>query len=118
MNKLTKSVGVIVLGAALAVSGLTIPASADTKNSITVAETTQGGVGVQQISNPWQNSGSIAHHAMFRALFKANPDLNSVKPDLASSYKVSKDRKTVTITLKSGLKWSDGKPLTAEDVIW
>jgi peptide/nickel transport system substrate-binding protein len=118
VNKLTKSVGVVVLGAALAVSSLTIPALAETKNSITVAETQQGGVGVEQISNPWQNSGGIAHHAMFRALFKANPDLTTVKPDLASGYKISKNRKTVRITLKSGLKWSDGKPITTEDVIW
>jgi len=118
VNKLTKSVGVVVLGAALAVSSLTIPASAETKSSITVAETTAGGVGVQQISNPWQNSGSISHHSMFRALFKANPDLATVKPDLASGYKVSKDGKTVTITLKSGLKWSDGVAITTDDVVW
>jgi peptide/nickel transport system substrate-binding protein len=118
VNKLTKSVGVIVLGAALAVSGLTIPASADTKNSITVAEVTAGGGGVQQISNPWFASGSISHHSMFRGLLKANPDLTTAKPDLASGYKVSKDGKTVTITLKSGLKWSDGVAITADDVIW
>jgi peptide/nickel transport system substrate-binding protein len=119
MNKISKYVGVVVLGASLALSGLINPAlAAEPKTSITVAETTAGGGGVNQISNPWFASGSISHGVMFRALFKANADLASVKPDLASGYKVSKDGKTVTITLKSGLKWSDDVALTADDVIW
>lgn len=117
MKKLYKSIGAVVLGAALAASGLASPSQAAT-NSITVAEVTAGGGGVQQIGTPWVNSGSISHHAMFRALFKAGPDLVSVKPDLASGHKISKDGKTVTITLKSGLKWSDGTALTPADVIW
>lgn len=118
MNKVIKSLGAVVLGAALAATSLITPSSAASNNSITVAEVTAGGGGVQQIGSPWINSGSISHHAMFRALFKANPDLVSVKPDLASGYVVSKDGKTVTVTLKSGLQWSDGKPLTSDDVVW
>ena len=31
---------------------------------------------------------------------------------------ISADGKTVTVKLKPGLKWSDGTPLTAEDVAW
>ena len=31
---------------------------------------------------------------------------------------VSADGKTVTVKLRPDLKWSDGKPLTAEDVAW
>jgi peptide/nickel transport system substrate-binding protein len=31
---------------------------------------------------------------------------------------ISADGKTVTVELKSGLKWSDGTPLTASDVAW
>lgn len=118
VRKFLKSLGAVVLGTALAVSVLAVPSQANTANTITVAEVTAGGGGVQQIGTPWVNSGSISHHAMFRALFKANADLATVKPDLASGYKTSKDGKTVTITMKPGLKWSDGKPLTAEDVVW
>jgi peptide/nickel transport system substrate-binding protein len=39
-------------------------------------------------------------------------------PYLATSWKVSPDRLTWTFTIKSGLKWSDGKPLTAADAAW
>ena len=118
MRKFTKSLGALGLVAALAVSVLAAPSQAATNNSITVAEVTAGGGGVQQIFSPWINSGSISHHAMFRALFKAEANLTTVKPDLASAYKFSKDGKTLTVTLKSGIKWSDGKDVTVDDVVW
>ncbi|TAU80242.1 ABC transporter substrate-binding protein (plasmid) [Rhizobium leguminosarum] len=35
---------------------------------------------------------------------------------LATDYKFSEDMKSVTYTLRSGLKWSDGQPLTSADV--
>ena len=118
MRKFQKSLGALGLVAALAVSVLAAPSQAATNNSITVAEVTAGGGGVQQIFSPWINSGSISHHAMFRALFKADANLTSVKPDLASDYKFSKDGKTLTVTLKSGIKWSDGKDVIVDDVVW
>lgn len=44
------------------------------------------------------------------------PDLE-VEPDLAESWAVSDDGRTVTYTLRAGLRWSDGQPLTADDVV-
>lgn len=35
---------------------------------------------------------------------------------LASAYKFSEDMKSVTYTLRPGVKWSDGQPLTSADV--
>ena len=37
-------------------------------------------------------------------------------PMIGQSYTYSADGKTITITIKSGLKWSDGQALTADDV--
>ncbi|MFE0106281.1 ABC transporter substrate-binding protein [Streptomyces sp. NPDC059009] len=38
-------------------------------------------------------------------------------PDLATGLaKVSADRKTYTYTLKDGIKWQDGKPITSKDI--
>jgi peptide/nickel transport system substrate-binding protein len=113
-----KKLGAIAIGAALTVSALAAPSQAANPNSITVAEVTAGGPGVNQIPYPWVNSGSISHHVMFRALFKAKSNLATVGPNLASGYNVSKDGKTIKVTLKSGLKWSDGQALTADDVVW
>jgi len=38
--------------------------------------------------------------------------------DLAESYKTSPDGQTWNILLKTDLRWSDGKPLTSDDVIF
>ena len=40
------------------------------------------------------------------------------KPMLGDSYEYSADGKTITIKLKPNLKWSDGQPLTADDVVF
>lgn len=42
-------------------------------------------------------------------------DLSPV-PGVAEKWTTSKDRLTTTFTLKKGLKWSDGKPVTSADV--
>jgi peptide/nickel transport system substrate-binding protein len=39
-------------------------------------------------------------------------------PWLASKYKWSNHNKTISFTIRSGVKWSDGKPLTAADVLY
>ena len=48
---------------------------------------------------------------------KAADDFETV-PGLAESWKGSNDGKTWTYKLRDGLKWSDGEPLTAEDIAW
>jgi peptide/nickel transport system substrate-binding protein len=39
-------------------------------------------------------------------------------PELATSYSWSPDGKTLTITTRSGVKWSDGKPFSSADVAY
>ena len=41
----------------------------------------------------------------------------AVKPQMAEGYKVSADGLTYTITLREGLAWHDGQPVTAEDCV-
>ena len=40
-----------------------------------------------------------------------------VKPQMVDKYDVSADKLTWTFTLRDGLEWSDGKPVTSEDCI-
>ena len=48
---------------------------------------------------------------------KAADDFATI-PGLAEKWTASDDGLTYTYTLRDGLKWSDGEPLTAEDVAW
>ena len=41
-----------------------------------------------------------------------------IEPALAESWQVSGDKKRITFTLRAGLQWSDGEPLTADDVVF
>ncbi len=47
----------------------------------------------------------------------ANPN-GSMTPGIASDWKVSADGKTWTITVRDGVKFHDGSPLTAADIAW
>jgi peptide/nickel transport system substrate-binding protein len=48
---------------------------------------------------------------------KAPEDFHTI-PGLAESWTSSKDKLTWTYKLRPNLKWSDGKPLTSEDIAW
>lgn len=58
---------------------------------------------------------SIVLQNLFTGLYKLGPDGESYVPGCAESCDVSEDGMTYTFTLKEGLKWSDGSPLTAHD---
>jgi peptide/nickel transport system substrate-binding protein len=60
---------------------------------------------------------SIFLSAIFGGLFQL-ADGGKIQPDLASGYQVSEDGKTLTISLRPGVKFQDGTPLDAEAVAW
>lgn len=54
----------------------------------------------------------------YETLTEKAADDFSTTPALAESWEASPDGKTYTYKLREGLEWSDGQPLTAEDVAW
>lgn len=52
-----------------------------------------------------------------RGLFRANGQ-GDIEPDLAESYSTDATSSVYLVTLKSGLVWSDGVPMTADDVVF
>jgi len=53
---------------------------------------------------------------LFSGLTRIDPDTDEPVPDLASSWVASTGATQFTFTLRSGLTWSNGSPLTAADV--
>ncbi len=59
---------------------------------------------------------------IIRLLFASLVDFDwateTVKPGIAHAWSVEPDQKTWTFKLRTGVKWSDGQPLTADDVVF
>ncbi|TGK42155.1 extracellular solute-binding protein [Leptospira andrefontaineae] len=55
---------------------------------------------------------------MFEPLLERHPITLEPLPKLASSWKISSDKKTFTFNLDKNARWSDGKPITAKDVLF
>ena len=61
-------------------------------------------------------SSAIAGN-IFNSLIKYDEKLNH-EPELAKSWEISEDQKTITFTLKDNIFWADGIALTSEDVLF
>jgi len=61
-------------------------------------------------------ASTISSH-IFNSLLKYDKNLD-LEGELAESWQVSSDQKTITFKLKPNLKWADGKPLTSVDVLF
>lgn len=65
------------------------------------------------------NGDIFADEMLYNGIVRNDPNgPDKVVPGLAESWDVSKDGLTYTFHLRKGLKYSDGTPLTAEDVAW
>lgn len=85
-------------------------------------EAVEGLVGQPRFINPVFASASGVDSDLTKIVFaqilKFDKNLNLV-PDLAESLPtVSSDQRTYTLKLKPNLKWQDGKPLLADDVVF
>ncbi|MBI5134117.1 MAG: ABC transporter substrate-binding protein [Candidatus Taylorbacteria bacterium] len=54
----------------------------------------------------------------YENLVRWNASWTGIIPNIAQSYNVSSDSREYTFYLRDGLKWSDGKPFTADDIMF
>lgn len=106
-----KSAAAIVAAASL--SGLlgTAPAEAQTLKVVMHSDL--------KILDPiWTTAYIVRNHGylVWDTLF-AMDEKFQVKPQMVDKYDVSADKLTWTFTLRDGLEWHDGKPVTAEDCV-
>jgi microcin C transport system substrate-binding protein len=56
--------------------------------------------------------------SLYESLLSMNPVTLEYEPGLAERWSISNDKKQFTFHLDRRARWSDGKPITAEDVKW
>ena len=61
-------------------------------------------------------SSAIANN-IFNSLLKYDESLN-YSPEIAKSWNVSNNQKTITFKIRKGLYWADGEKLTSKDVMF
>ena len=64
----------------------------------------------------FDNNSIWIFEQIFQTLYTVTNNGKGVIPQLATSYKVSADKKTYTFTLRHGVKFSTGQPMTSADV--
>jgi peptide/nickel transport system substrate-binding protein len=78
--------------------------------------------GVNSLILPASQVNSEVLFRLFLHLFEEQPDFQehppTLKPELARSFDWSPDHKVLTLHLRDGVVWSDGVPVTADDVRW
>ena len=67
---------------------------------------------------PADQASSSAMGRFLAGLVTLDPLKTETVPALAKSWDISEDKKTYTYHLREGIKWSDGEPFTADDVIF
>ena len=92
----------------------TVPAGADEK-VVSIAMTSPW--------DTWNPYGSVSNYnhliwdQIYDRLVVSNKD-GSTEPRLAKSYEVAADSTSITFFLDERAKWSDGEPVTADDVVF
>ncbi len=71
--------------------------------------------------NPWVSKDATSSQIgelLYDSLLTTDPITGEVIPKLAKSFSVSSNKREYVITLRKGVKWSDGKEITADDVVF
>lgn len=66
---------------------------------------------------PISDSSMDISHLIYSGLFGRDTNQKLVL-DLASSYTISEDKRVYTVKLRNDIEWHDGKPFTADDVVF
>jgi peptide/nickel transport system substrate-binding protein len=113
-----------IFNAALIAATMLVPASAITVHAATpasalvVAENIDDIVSIDPAEAYEFSSGEYVTQTYDRLVQYDAPDVKKLAPGLASEWKVDDAAKTITFTIRDGVKFSSGNPVRAEDVVY
>jgi peptide/nickel transport system substrate-binding protein len=105
-------IGRRLAGALVAAAAFTAPAYAQTTLKVALHSD------LKIIDPVWTTALISTHHGymVYDTLFALDNKLQ-VQPQMVDKWEVSPDKLTWTFTLRDGLEWHDGKPVTGEDCV-
>lgn len=108
----------VVMG--LAVGMTAAPAVAETPANMLVIANRIDDITTLDPAESFEFASSDVSRNIYSKLVNFNPlDLKAgYGPDLATSWTVSEDGKTITFTMREGAKFASGNPVRAEDAAW
>ncbi len=120
--KSAKIVAPAALCAALAASAVVAPAQAARPHAalrpLTIGQSSSSYIRNFNLFSLTQVLAAVKA-AVLEPLYVVDPTANGKQtPWLATSYTFSKDLKTLTFTIRPGVKWSDGQSFSANDVLF
>ena len=65
-----------------------------------------------------ESSSSDVLGFLYQGLISIDQTNGEIVPALAESWEISEDGQTIVFLLKDDLKWSDGEPLTVDDIVF
>jgi len=71
-----------------------------------------------RIANSVPDVAIIQNRISYCNLVRWSPQGYPIVPHLAKSFKVSEDSREFVFTLRKGMKWSDGHPVTVDDIMY
>jgi len=74
--------------------------------------------GVNSLIAPLSVTTSEIERQLFLPLVHEQPDFKTIEPALAESWEFSDDHRELTFHLRRDVLWSDGTPVTADDVVF
>src|SRR5215475_14503665 len=101
----------LLMAACLAVSAAAAPAGAQTLKMVAHSD-------LKVLDPVWTTAFITRNHGylIYDTLFAKDEELR-IRPQMVETYETSDDKLTWTFTLRDGLEWHDGNPVTADDCV-
>ncbi|HEY1485135.1 MAG TPA: ABC transporter substrate-binding protein, partial [Micromonosporaceae bacterium] len=116
MTLCAAAAALVLLGTA-ACGGTDVKSAAKTTGGTLTIQGDAGNPTLVENFNPFASTDLHGNLLIYEPLEIPSPIDGTYTPFLATGYKFT-DPTTLVYTLRSGVKWSDGKPFTADDVVF